>query len=227
MGILSTIIADEHILYIEGLKCLLAQHFDNMQVVDVALSGPELKDQVRTYEPHFVIMNIKLPIIDGISLVPELKRMNPDVRIVVISEYDHPKFIKAAFQGGVDGYMLKSNGVHEFVKCMSEIQLGNTFMGDGVSIGPLHRKEIADYETDWEMEDAFMIKSNLTKRELEILGQIANAKNNKQIAKELYISDQTVGVHRKNIMKKMNVTSTASLIKMAQDFGIVTSHSID
>jgi DNA-binding NarL/FixJ family response regulator len=217
------IIADEHVLYIEALKCLMKAHFSGIEVLDVSHSGPELVDQIRTYEPELVILNVRLPILDGLSIIPNVKSLYPSMKIVVISEYDHPKFIKSAFQGGVDGYILKSNSVEEFVGCLREVLNGLTYMGEGVSIGPLHRKQGNDYETDWDMEDAFMIKSNLTKRELEILNRIADAKNNKEIASELYISDQTVGVHRKNIMKKLNVSTTASLIKMAHDFGIVTS----
>ena len=223
MNVIRLIIADEQVLYIEAMKCLISAHFNEIEVIDVSHSGPELVDQVRTYEPDLLILNVRLPIIDGLSIIPNIKSQYPRMKIVVISEYDHPKFIKLAFQGGVDGYILKSNSVDEFVGCLQEVIGGLTYMGDGVSIGPLHRKQGNDYETDWDMEDAFMIKSNLTKRELEILNRIADAKNNKEIASELYISDQTVGVHRKNIMKKLNVSSTASLIKMAHDFGIVTS----
>ena len=223
MSVIRAIIADEHVLFIEGLKCLITDHFNGIEVIDVSYSGPELKDQVRAYNPDLVLLNIKLPILDGLSLIPEFKSRNANLRLIVISEYDHPKFIKSAFQGGVDGYILKSNPLEDFIQCFQDVINGMTYMGDGVSIGPLHRKQGADYETDWDMEDAFMIKSNLTKRELEILSRIADAKNNKEIAQELYISDQTVGVHRKNIMKKMNVSTTASLIKMAHDFGIVTT----
>ena len=223
MDVKRALIADEHLLFIEGMKCLIADHFESIEVVDISHSGPELKDHVRAYQPDLVLLNIKLPIVDGLSLIPDFKAENPDMRVIVISEYDHPKFIKSAFQGGVDGYILKSNPLKDFVQCFEDVMSGKTYMGEGVSIGPLHRKECADYETDWELEDAFMIKSNLTKRELEILSCIADAKNNKDIAKELYISDQTVGVHRKNIMKKLNVSTTAGLIKMALDFGIVAS----
>ncbi len=223
MGGISVIIADEQVLYIEGLKCLINDRFSEMEIVDVSHSGPELIDQVRAFRPNMVILNVRLPIVDGLNLIPDIKSLLPQVKIIVISEYDHPKFIKIAFQGGVDGYILKSNPLSDFVNCVRDVVDGLTYMGEGVSIGPLHRKQGNDYETDWDMEDAFMIKSNLTKRELEILSRIADAKNNKEIARELYISDQTVGVHRKNIMKKLNVSSTASLIKMAHDFGIVTS----
>ena len=217
------VIADEQVLYTEGLKCLIQDNFDDLYINDISTSGPELMDHVRTYRPDLIILNVRLPIVDGLSLIPEIKSLRPQAKILVISEYDHPKFIKTAFQGGVDGYILKSNDLQELLRCVADVMNGMTYMGEGVSIGPLHRKQGNQYETDWDMEDAFMIKSNLTKRELEILSRIADAKNNKEIAQELYISDQTVGVHRKNIMKKLNLSTTASLIKMAHDFGIVTS----
>lgn len=221
MASIKAVLADEQRLYTEALKCLLSKHFVEIHVVDVAHDGPTLMDQASIYQPDLFIVNVKLPVVDGLTLIPDLKRLCPDSTIVVISEYDHPKFIKTAFQGGADGYLLKSNSVEDLSNCLVTTMNGETFMGEGVSIGSLSRKSNANYETDWDMEDAFMVKSNLTKRELEILTCIANAKNNKEIAQELFISDQTVGVHRKNIMKKMNVSSTASLIKMAHEFGII------
>lgn len=221
MAGIRAVLADEQRLYTEALKCLLAKHFDDIQVVDVAHDGPTLMDQASIYQPDLFIVNVKLPVVDGLTLIPDLKQVCPDSTIVVISEYDHPKFIKTAFQGGADGYLLKTNSVEELSSCLTTTMNGSTFMGQGVSIGSLSRKSNTNYETDWDIEDAFMVKSNLTKRELEILACIANAKNNKEIAQELFISDQTVGVHRKNIMKKMNVSSTASLIKMAHEFGII------
>lgn len=221
MASIKAVLADEQRLYTEALKCLISKHFGEIQVVDVAHDGPTLLDQAKVYLPQLFLVNVKLPIVDGLTLIPDMKQICPDAVVIVISEYDHPKFIKAAFQGGADGYLLKSNSIEDLADCIETTMTGNTYMGEGVSIGSPNRKNNADYETDWDMEDAFMVKSNLTKRELEILSRIVSAKNNKEIAQELFISDQTVGVHRKNIMKKMNVSSTASLIKMAHEFGIV------
>jgi DNA-binding NarL/FixJ family response regulator len=222
MTMYKILIGDENKLFVEGLKCIIREHFTFAHDCLEGNTGPEVMDQFYRTTPDVVLMNVKLPEVDGISLIKEMKKINESVHIIIISEYDQPKFIKIAFQGGADAYLLKSNSLVDFKNCIESVLNGSTYMGEGVSVGPLHRKKAAFYENNWSKEDAFIMKNNLTKREVEILGRIADAKNNKEIAEELYISDQTVSVHRKNIMKKLNVSSTASLIRLAQDYGIIT-----
>ena len=222
MDRIDVIIADENVLFIEGLKSLLKHECPlDIQILATANSGPQLVTVLEEEKAHLLILDVKLPERDGISLIPSLRNLHPSMRILVITSFGHSKFVKNAFHGGTDGYILKTNTLKELNRALEEIMDGNTYMGAGVNIAPNRRSQSPSYENDWELEDAFLLKNYLTKRELEILTQIALAKNNKQIAKELYISDQTVSVHRKNIMRKLNVSNTASLIKIALDHGLV------
>jgi DNA-binding NarL/FixJ family response regulator len=222
MDRIDVVIADENILFVEGLKSLLINELDNdFEIIGQAVSGPALMDLLSENCPDLLIMDVKLPERDGLDIIPSIRNLYPNIRILVVSCYGHSKFVKSAFHGGVDGYILKNNDLSELNRAIRELQDGRTYMGEGVSIAPNRLNNKKQYNSEWDLEDAFLLKNYLTKRELEILTQIAMAKNNKQIAKELFISDQTVSVHRKNIMRKLNVSNTASLIKIALDHGLV------
>lgn len=221
MKSIRTIIADEQVLYTEGLIALMRSQLPELEVVEVLHSGSALKEQCTHHRPDLVLLNIRLPEENGLDLIPQIKQTCTKAKLIILSEYDQTKFIKSAFHNGADGYILKTGTSQDLVACVRDVMTGLTYMGEGVSIGPLHRRPSPEYPYDWSMEDPFMIKSSLTKREIEILQCIKDKKNNKEIAKELFISDQTVGVHRKNIMKKLNVSSTANLIKAAIDNDII------
>jgi DNA-binding NarL/FixJ family response regulator len=123
---------------------------------------------------------------------------------------------------GADGYVAKKSTFRELIYALDEILEGNTYIGDGLRTSPAaFQKEEKPVRPKSEYNDTFTLKQKLTKREQEILELITQGKSNKHIGKELYISFQTVGVHRKNIMKKLGIRNTVSLIKFALDNHLV------
>ena len=218
-------LADEQRMFTEGLKSLINCMESDLScnVLWVAQNGDDLIEKLKEEPVHLLFLELCLPQKDGLDLIAEIKENNDDLRICVLSQYHDSKFVKEAFQNGADGYVLKQNGFKEFTEAIPEIINGEAFMGDNVSIGPQNNLSNGSPKREmFQKEDSFLVKHSLTKRENEILAQIALAKNNKDIAKDLYISDQTVSVHRKNIMRKLNVSSTAGLIKVAMKHGLVT-----
>jgi len=144
--------------------------------------------------------------------------------VLVLTVYDDPKFVKSAFKNGAHGYILKNKGIDElFVALHQVLDEHESYIGEGVQVSEngATRAVAGKQQTDFHLEDRFIKKYNLTKRELEILRLITHAMSNKQIAQELFISDQTVSVHRKNIMRKLGVSNAAGLIKAAYDFSLV------
>lgn len=222
---INIVLADEHQLMIEGLIHML-EHCEKdfeIKVCQSVNSGDDLLEVSRNNGFDLVIMDIKLPVIDGMELIYEIKEMNPNCRILILTMYDSNKFVKNAFKQGVDGYVLKKTNCDELVSAIEEVMNGSAYMGNGVSISPSKNGIRRDDEDEqWVVEDNFLLKNYLTKRELEIINEIALHKNNKDIAKNLYISDQTVSVHRKNIMRKLNVSTNDGLIKLAVDRGLVS-----
>jgi DNA-binding NarL/FixJ family response regulator len=208
---LNVVIADDHQLFVESLKLLLqstdAYHFN---IIGVAYTGGELVDLLKSNRPDLLILDINLPAKNGLEVLQEVRKSLKGTRILVLTMYDDPKIIKSAFDQKVDGYLLKNCNKDELLRAIATILEGEVYVGKGVSVANNHA-EITTFE------DIFQKKFQLTKRELEVLRLITQARNNGSIAKELYISEQTAAVHRKNIMRKIGVNSTASLIRVAYD----------
>ena len=221
----SVIIADDHHLFIAGIQTILK---DNEQyefdIIAVAHSGDELLDKLKIYKPDLVMLDLNMPGRDGLDALKSIRVIFPDLKIIALTSYDEPKIVKSAFKSGVDGYVLKNVGKPDLMKAIDDVMKGMTHLGRGVRIsGGLDHitKPIVQTQSSFQFEDRFIKKYNLTKRELEILKLITLALSNKEIAKELYISDQTVSVHRKNIMRKLGVSNTAGLIKIAYDNSLI------
>jgi len=214
------VIADDHQLFSEGIKNLLRKSdaFD-FEIIGEAATGSSLLTLLRRLDPDVLLLDLNMPEQDGLSVLEAIKGKYENMRILALTMYDDAKLVKSAFKAGVDGYMLKNSDPYELIDAIKEVLTGKTYIGEGVELisngrshGPFSNKSF---------EDKFIKKYNLTKREIEILRLITQALSNKQIAKELYISDQTVSVHRKNIMRKLGVSNTAGLIKLAYDNSLV------
>jgi DNA-binding NarL/FixJ family response regulator len=208
---LNVVIADDHQLFVESLKLLLqtteAYHFN---IVSVAYTGDELLTQLKTIRPDLLVLDINLPAKNGLEVLQEIRKSLKGTRILVLTMYDDPKIIKSAFDQKVDGYLLKNCSKDELLRAIDTIWRGEVYIGKGVSVA----NTASEPST---FEDIFQKKFQLTKREVEVLRLITLAQNNNTIAKELYISEQTAAVHRKNIMRKIGVNSTAALIRVAYD----------
>ena len=212
-----TILADDHRIFVEGLKTVLSEAPDlQFQIVDVAFNGEQLLRQLREYQIDLVILDLNLPRKDGIELALWVRREKIPVRLLALTSYNEQRIVKSALKAGIDGYILKNNNIGELFTAVRELLAGHSYLGEGVGLN-----EVRNGQRKRQFEDRFLKKHRLTKREAEILHLIAEALSNKQIAKQLFISDQTVSVHRKNIMRKLGVSSTAGLIKMAYEQNLV------
>lgn len=206
------LIVDDHQLYTDALSSLFtAQTDEKFEVVGVLHEGGGVINALFRHPAHVLLLDLNLPDQDGLDILPELSRRFPKLKIVIVTMYDHPKFIQESFKNGASGYVLKSSGFDELRKAITEVMQGNRYIGEGLMMFPKETFKPKNGKFD----DSFSIKNKLTKREKEILILISQAKSSKEIAEDLFISDQTVSVHRKNIMRKLNVNNTASLIKFA------------
>lgn len=217
------VIAEDHQIFVEGLRTILDSSEERkFEVVAIAGSGRELERSLRISNAELLFLDLNMPEGDGLALIPKLKNSYPDLRIIALTMFDDPKIVKSAFKSGLDGYLLKGNPIDEIFEAVDEVTEGRTYLGDGVIInllpgedGPKKKRDNSAFVSK------FMQKYHLTPRELEVLQLIAQALSNKQIAQALYISDQTVSVHRKNIMRKLGVSNTAALLKLAYENDLV------
>lgn len=219
-----TVIADDHQLFTEGLKNILRRtdKFE-FQIIGEAENGRDLLPILKRTYPDLLLLDLNMPDTDGLDVLDSIRDNYGDMKILALTMYDEAKLVKSAFKAGVDGYILKNSDPYELLNAIDEVLKGKTYIGIGVQLVG-HRVNGNTFLADKEkgkFEDKFIQKYNLTKREIEILKLISQAFSNKEIAQELFISDQTVSVHRKNIMRKLNVSNIAGLIKVAYDNSIV------
>ena len=216
------VIADDHHLFVAGLKTILSDvEGYEFSIVGVAHDGESLLPLLKKVKPELLLLDLNMPERDGLDVLTSIRDDYPDLKILTLTMYDEAKIVKSAFKSGVDGYVLKNVSKDQLVRAIVEVLKGNTFLGEGVKLNTILETVTKHTDANMFYEDKFIKKYNLTKRELEILRLISQAMSNKEIAKELYISDQTVSVHRKNIMRKLGVSNTAGLIKIAYDNSLV------
>ena len=216
--VIRVIIADDHVLFLDGLKRVLAESTAfNFDIVGTATSGLEVIRLVKMNKPHIVFLDLNMPGKDGLAVLEEIKAWNKEIKVIVVTMYDKAKIVKSAIKIGCKGYVLKMYGKHELFAAVEAVLSGETYIGEGIEFTSqgIPKKE------DVRFDDSFIRKHKLTKRELEILRLISQAFSNKQIGKQLFISDQTVSVHRKNIMRKLGVSNTAALLKLAYENDLV------
>lgn len=217
----NVLIADDQPLFVEGVQSVLAHPTNGKfayQVKGVAKTGAQVSEFLRQNPMDLLLMDLSLSEPDGLAILPTVKKGFSNTRVLVMTLQDDPRLVKAAFRAGADGYMLKSGTKDELFHAIEEVLDGNTFVGKGV---PLASYQNGQSDKGISPEKAFSRKYGLTRREIEIMRYIGQALNNKDIAEKLYISDQTVSVHRKNIMRKLRVNTTASLIKIAFEHNLV------
>ncbi len=222
MAAFRAILADEQVLFVEGIKRVL-QQMDNpqMEVVGTAGTSEDLFQLLKEKQADILLFELNFQGEDPTSLIKKIRTVNQTVRLLVLSAYGDMKLVRTCFNSGVDGYILKSNDLNTLRSGLIAVMQQEIFLGDGLLLAPSLNTEVQTTGTHeiapLAKTDRFVIRQNLTNREIEILEMIMKGMNNRQIAKELYISDQTVGVHKKNIMKKLEVNSTAALIKTVED----------
>lgn len=219
---IKALIADDHPIFLAGIKSIFKQPaFSFIEVIGTATSGSEACNETKKLKPDLLIIDMNMPEMDGPEVISRLRKDQIPTRILVLSMYNQPRLIRKAFQAGADAYLLKDKAPEELEKALKAIKNGETYFGKGVHLNEPGRCRQLKRERTYDRSDQFINQHLLTKRELEILQLISEALNNKEIAKRLFISDQTVGVHRKNIMRKLGATNAAGLIKAAHDHALI------
>lgn len=199
------ILADDHQVVIDGLKALLSQEPD-LRILGEALNGEALLSLVRTYEEDkpVVLLDINMPGLDGIEATRIIRQKHASVRILILSMYNKPAFIKGLVEAGVSGYILKNTGRDELLKAIRTVATGESYFSNEVT------KTIMD-----SFKTGATTAVQLTRRELEILRLVAQAYSTAEIADKLFISTYTVDTHRKNLLSKLNMKNTAALVNYA------------
>lgn len=198
---------DDHQLIVDGMISLL-KNKEDILVAGVANNGKEALQMLRILEPDLVIMDIDMPVMNGIDALREIKKTNPGTRVIILSMHEEAGMIKNLVALGADGYLLKSCSEEELFRAINTVALGQPYFSHGVTVSLLNAKVSAAPSSD-------PLHEVLSDRETEVLRLITEGFSNKEIGAQLYISHRTVDTHRTNLMKKLNVSNIAGLISYA------------
>ncbi|MDR3553986.1 MAG: response regulator transcription factor [Syntrophobacteraceae bacterium] len=210
------LIADDQTIMREGLKMLLSSD-PSFEVVGEAQNGIEAVNSVKSQKPDLVLMDLSMPIMDGVSATRRIKKLSPRTKILVLTVHRGEEHILSALKSGADGYLLKDATYKELALAVENIFSGKGYLSRSVaqkpSAGNGEGAERIESHTSW---------GTLTRREREILTMIAEGGKSKEIACRLAISSKTVEKHRTNLMNKLNVHNISSLTALAVEMGLVS-----
>jgi two-component system NarL family response regulator len=198
------LIADDHVTVLEGLAAIIGRQPD-MKVVGEAANGRQVVEFWDKVRPDVALIDLRMPTLDGVGAINEIKRRNASARIIVLTTFDSDNEIARAIKAGAKGYLLKDARREELLDCIRKVNSGET------SIPQALVAKLAES----------MSSEPLTGRELDVLGLLAHGKSNKEIGSRLYITETTVKSHMRSIFSKLNVLSRTEAIATASRRGLV------
>ncbi|MEM0991910.1 MAG: response regulator transcription factor [Bacteroidota bacterium] len=214
MAIIKTLLADDHPIFLEGLKVFLSR-FPDIQVEATAFDGDTVLQLLRQQCFDLLILDIDLPAKNGLEVLSAIQTMDDRPSVLVLSMYSEDEIVEVAIRRGADGYLVKDTQLKEVLLAVEEVSNGGFYLDNRLQIDmPSFSLLQAEPDVSAQLRKRYA----LTKREAEVLSLIAMTRTNKQIGRLLNISDQTVGVHRKNILRKFGVHNTANLIRKVFEF---------
>lgn len=203
-------IADDHKLFREGLVSIFRQEA-RIEVVLKAENGQDLLDKIASASPEVVLMDLEMPVLDGMKATELLKSTHPDIKILILSMYNQEPIILKMLNLGANGYLLKSAEPEELISAITTVKEKDYYFNDYINTVMLKgTKEKKNYS-----KVTLQNQETLTDRELESLLLICQGYSSSEIAEKLFISKRTVDFHRQNLMEKLAVKNTASLIVYA------------
>lgn len=200
-------IVDDHPMVAEGIEAIL-ESYDDIEVVATLSSGQDIIAKAPALTPDVILLDLNMPGIGGLSTTEILLERRPDTRILILSMHDSPEYINSALSHGAMGYVLKDVPTEEIKRAIDAVSQGQRYLCTGAqgSLAP---------------DGTTAGRAQLTNREQTILLQVAQGKSNKAVALALNISVRTVETHRKNIKRKLGISSTAGLTRYAMEHGVL------
>ena len=210
-------IVDDHTLIRDGLRALLEAD-PLFQVVGEAGNGQELLDQLPAVAADVVLLDLNMPLLDGLATTHRLRAEYPDLRILVLSMMTHERTIGEALAAGAHGYVLKNADKYEVVAALRGVAAGKRFLCSEIGLGLLEKILLQESRNPATGPAPGV---SLTHREREILQLVAGGLTNQQIADKLFTSKRTVESHRQNLLEKTGVPNTPALVKYAMEYGLL------
>ena len=212
---IKVLLAEDHTIVRKGLRSLLDGEAD-IQVVGEAEDGQQAVEKAQLLLPDVVLMDITMPVLNGLEATRQIKSLHPRIKVVVLTVHSTPEYVFQILQAGGSGYVLKQAAVSELIQAIRAVYQGNSFLSPSIS-----RQVVDEYgRLAAAMEDKF---DKLTAREREVLQMVAEGRTNRQIAGLMHVTVKTVEAHRASLMNKLGLHSIAELTKYALRKGIASS----
>lgn len=202
------LLAEDHKIVRQGTRMYLESM--DVEIVGEATTGVEAVKLARQLSPDVVVMDIHMPELTGVEATRRIRHENEDVRVLVLTAYDDPAYVHALLEAGADGFVLKTAEFSELFRALQDVAVGRT------AFNPEMMAKAAQYG----LNTSALIEG-MTDREMEILSYAARGLTNKQIAKDLFISDRTVQGHLQNIYQKLHVTTRTEAVTAAVTRGLI------
>jgi two-component system nitrate/nitrite response regulator NarL len=200
------LIVDDHPMVAQGIQSVL-ESYEELEIVGTLNNGRAVVDQLEHLNPDVILMDLNMPEMGGLTATEMVLERRPGTRVLVLTMHDSPEYISSALAHGAMGYVLKDVPTEEIKLAIDAVMRGEKYLCTGAA-GSLEPKLNGDREA-------------LTGREQTVLLQLAQGKSNKDVATELEISVRTVETHRKNIKRKLGISSTAGLTRYAMEHGML------
>ncbi|APA64226.1 two component transcriptional regulator, LuxR family [Maribacter dokdonensis] len=217
------VLADDHALVRDGIRSLLETESD-LQVIGEASNGKEAIDLVGEVNPDILIIDIRMPVMNGIDAVAELTQSKSSVKTIILSMHDSEEYILKSISSGANGYLLKDTDKSEFIKAIHTVREGGKYFSGDISNvlvnnllsgkNEIVKKEETPKKTG---ENVF----DLTNKELKVLELVLSGLTNQQISEKLQNSKRTIETHRFNLMRKMDVKNLIDLSKKSQKYNLI------
>jgi len=201
----TTLIADDHAVFVEGLQRILEERCN---LVGTVANGRDLLEAAQRLRPEVIVTDVSMPVVNGIEAVRQLSKHGPRSQVVVLSMHDDKELAKEAFRAGARAYVLKTSASDELMIAIREVLSGRLYVTPAISHGETYEFEQA-HKTPKKAADS------LTAREKEVLQLVAEGKALKEIAAILNVAIRTVVFHKSNVMEKLGLRSTAELTQYA------------
>jgi two-component system response regulator NreC len=203
------LLADDHALIRQGLKALLEKQ--GYQVVGEASNGQEAIRAAEKNQPDVAIIDISMPVLNGVDAARELKKSTPKTKVILLTQHDEDQYVTESLRAGVRGYVLKSQLAEDLVHAIQEVCRGSVYLSPSIS-----RAVVDAY-----LSNAHVSPDPLSGRERQVLQLVGEGKATKDVAVHLGISVKTAESHRARLMKKLDIHETASLVRYAIRRGLI------
>ena len=202
------LIADDHTLFRNGI-CALLEDEQDMLVVGEAENGRDAVRLADQLKPHVALMDIAMPLLNGLEATRQIKREHPEINVLVLTMYDHEEYFREVLEVGASGYIIKRAAATELVSAIRAVYNGEAVLSPAIT--RLLLEGYLSRDTHREVDDP----NALSSREREVLQLIAEGKTSREIAELLHLSVKTVQSHRTNLMQKLDLHDRGELIKYA------------